>query len=61
MAINGKLIVRSLFRDKGYPVLNIIGLAIGFACSFAVLVWVKNELSYDKISTREGTYLQTHL
>jgi putative ABC transport system permease protein len=48
MIINVKLIARTLFKDKGYPVLNIIGLAIGFACSFAVLVWVKNELSYDK-------------
>jgi putative ABC transport system permease protein len=48
MIINVKLIARTLFRDKGYPFLNIIGLAIGFACSFAVLVWVKNELGYDK-------------
>lgn len=48
MKINTKLIARSLIRDKGYPVLNIIGLAIGFACAFVVIVWVKNELSYDK-------------
>jgi putative ABC transport system permease protein len=48
MIINLKLITRRLIKDKGYPVLNIIGLAIGFACAFAVLVWVKNEFSYDK-------------
>ena len=48
MTINFKLIARNLFRDKSHPVLNITGLAIGFACTFAVLVWVKNEVSYDK-------------
>lgn len=48
MNINVKLIVRSLFKDKSYPVLNIIGLATGFACAFVALVWLKNEFSYDK-------------
>jgi len=48
MIINHKLIVRTLIKDKSYPVLNIIGLAIGFACAFIVFVWVKNEFSYDK-------------
>jgi putative ABC transport system permease protein len=46
--INFRLILRNLFRIKSYTILNIIGLAIGFACAFAVIVWVKNELSYDK-------------
>jgi putative ABC transport system permease protein len=60
MNINFKLIIRSLFRDKGYPALNIIGLAIGFACSFAVLIWVKNELSYDEyLPAKERIYRLT--
>jgi len=46
--INLKLIIRNLFKIKSYTILNIIGLAIGFACSFAVIVWVKYEFSYDK-------------
>ncbi|MEI6048240.1 MAG: ABC transporter permease [Bacteroidota bacterium] len=48
MIINLKLISRTLFKDKSYPALNIIGLAIGFACAFVVYVWVNNEFSYDK-------------
>jgi putative ABC transport system permease protein len=48
MIINLKLISRTLFKDKSYPALNIIGLSIGFACAFVVFVWVKNEFSYDK-------------
>lgn len=46
--LNFRLILRNLFRIKGYTILNITGLAIGLACSIAVMVWVKNELSYDK-------------
>jgi putative ABC transport system permease protein len=46
--LNFRLILRSLLRNKSYTILNITGLAIGLACSIAVIVWVKNELSYDK-------------
>lgn len=46
--LNIKLILRNLFRIRTYTILNITGLAIGLACSIAVIVWVKNELSYDK-------------
>jgi putative ABC transport system permease protein len=46
--LNFRLIIRNLFRVKSYTILNITGLAIGLACSIAVIVWVKNELSYDK-------------
>jgi putative ABC transport system permease protein len=48
MKLNVKLISRNLLKSKIHFALNIIGLAIGLACSIAVIVWVKNELSYDK-------------
>jgi len=48
MILNFKLITRNLIHGKSHTVLNIIGLAIGFACAFVVIVWIKNELSYDK-------------
>ena len=48
MKINFKLITRSLNKGKSQTALNIIGLAIGFACTLAIIVWVRNELSYDK-------------
>jgi putative ABC transport system permease protein len=48
MQLNFRLIIRNLIKGKIYTALNITGLAIGFACAFAVIVWVKNELSYDK-------------
>jgi putative ABC transport system permease protein len=46
--MNIKLILRNLLKYKSHTVLNIIGLSIGLACSIAVMVWVRNELSYDK-------------
>jgi putative ABC transport system permease protein len=46
--LNIKLIFRNLIKSKSYTFLNIAGLGIGFACAFAVIVWVKYELSYDR-------------
>jgi putative ABC transport system permease protein len=45
---NFKLAFRNILKDKAYSVLNISGLAIGLASSILILLWVKNELSYDK-------------
>jgi len=60
MSLNRKLIVRTLIKDKSYPVLNIIDLTIGFACAFIVFVWVKNEFSYDKhLTTADRIYRLT--
>jgi putative ABC transport system permease protein len=60
MIINFKLITRNLVQSKGNTLINIIGLAIGFACSFAVIVWIKNEFSYDKyLPDADRTYRLT--
>jgi len=43
-----KLACRIILKDKGYSVLNIAGLSIGLASSILILLWVQNDLSYDK-------------
>jgi ABC-type antimicrobial peptide transport system permease subunit len=43
-----KLAYRNLIKDKAYSIINISGLAIGLASSILILLWVQNELSYDK-------------
>jgi putative ABC transport system permease protein len=48
MKLNFKLISRSLINVKSQTALNISGLAIGFACTLAIIVWLRNELSSDK-------------
>lgn len=41
---------RSLLRNKFYSAINISGLAAGLATGIMLLLWVQNELSYDKFN-----------
>src|SRR5215218_5586656 len=43
-----KIALRNLMRHKAYSLINISGLAIGMASSILILLWVQNELSYDR-------------
>jgi len=49
-----KLTYRNLIKDKAYSILNITGLAIGLASSILILLWVQNELSFDKFHKNAG-------
>ncbi|HMI59846.1 MAG TPA: ABC transporter permease [Puia sp.] len=43
-----KIAVRNLLRNKGFSIINITGLAIGMASALLILLWIQNELSYDR-------------
>jgi len=43
-----KIAYRNILKHKGISFLNILGLAIGIACSILILVFVIPEVSYDK-------------
>lgn len=43
-----KVIYRNLFRHKGFSVINITGLAIGMATTILILLWIQDEVSYDR-------------
>jgi putative ABC transport system permease protein len=43
-----KIAWRNIARQKGYSFINIFGLAMGIACCILIMVWVQNELSYDR-------------
>jgi ABC-type antimicrobial peptide transport system permease subunit len=43
-----KIALRNIIRHKGYSFINIAGLAVGMACCFLIILWVQDELSYDK-------------
>ena len=43
-----KIAWRSLWKNKFYTVINISGLAVGLATGIMLLLWVQNELSFDK-------------
>jgi putative ABC transport system permease protein len=42
-----KIALRKLRRQKVYAFINIAGLAVGLAACLLILLWVKDELSYD--------------
>jgi len=39
---------RNIRRHKGYSFINIAGLAVGMAACLLILLWVRDELSFDK-------------
>ncbi len=39
---------RNLLKNKTYSFINIAGLSIGITCSLLILLWVFDELSFDK-------------
>ncbi|MDR3712287.1 MAG: ABC transporter permease [Puia sp.] len=43
-----KIAFRNLRRSKGFSAMNIIGLAIGMASAIIILLWIQNEVSYDR-------------
>lgn len=42
------LAFRNLLRQKAFSIINITGLAIGLASSLTIMLWVKDEVSYDR-------------
>lgn len=43
-----KVAFRNIFKEKLYSVINIFGLAVGLAICLLILLFVKDELSYDR-------------
>ena len=43
-----KVAFRNLFRQRGYSLLNLLGLSLGIACGLLLTLHIKEELSYDK-------------
>ena len=47
---NLKLALRNLWKNKGYSAINIFGLAIGLAVCLLIMLFVLDELSYDRFN-----------
>ena len=43
-----KITLRNIGRNKAYSLINISGLAIGMACCILILLWIQDELSFDR-------------
>jgi len=49
-----KTALRTIRTHKFYSYINIIGLALGFACAFLMLVYIVFETSYDRYNLNAG-------
>jgi len=45
-----KLVLRNIIKYKGYSFINIAGLALGLTLFILIMLYVNNELSYDKFN-----------
>jgi len=62
LAWNGfKTAYRLFRRQKGYSFINVAGLAVGLAACLLILLWVKDELSYDRFHAGVNTVYRLYL
>jgi ABC-type antimicrobial peptide transport system permease subunit len=43
-----KIALRNIWRSKGFSFINMTGLAVGMASATLILLWIYNEVSYDR-------------
>jgi putative ABC transport system permease protein len=48
-----KVAFRNVIRNKVFSLINILGLAIGMASAVIILLWVQNEVSYDRFHAND--------
>ncbi len=49
-----KVAVRNIGRHRGHAFINIAGLAVGIACCLLILLWVRDETSFDRFNANAG-------
>jgi putative ABC transport system permease protein len=50
-----KVALRNILRHRTQSLINVFGLALGMTCCFLMLMWVVDEMSWDKFQTNAGT------
>ncbi len=56
-----KIAFRNLKKNKGYSLINIFGLAIGITSCVIILLYISNELSYDKFYKNAGSIYRVYV
>ena len=55
-----KIALRNLLKFKAYSLINILGLAIGVAACMMILLYINDELSYDKFNKKADQIYRIH-
>ncbi|KAA2245324.1 FtsX-like permease family protein [Chitinophaga agrisoli] len=51
---------RNLIRSKAFSAINILGMALGMACSLLIILWVQDERSVDKFHANGAQLYQVY-
>ena len=49
-----KIAWRNLWKNKSFSLINILGLALGMACSLLIMLWVKDEMAMDQFHENDA-------
>jgi putative ABC transport system permease protein len=55
-----KIAWRSLTRGKSFSIINISGLAVGMAGAILILLWLQNEISFDKFHKNKNRVYEVY-
>lgn len=50
----------NLVRNKVYSAINISGIAIGMVGAVLILLWLQNEISFDKFHAKKNNLYEVH-
>lgn len=53
-----KIAWRNILRNKGFSITNLSGLTIGMTCTILILLWVHDELNWDKFHSNHKDVYQ---
>jgi len=53
-----KVALRNIIKNKGYSFINISGLGIGMAATMLILLWVQNEIGFDRFHEKTDRIYQ---
>jgi ABC-type antimicrobial peptide transport system permease subunit len=53
-----RVALRKVRRQKGYSIITIAGLAVGLACCVLMMLWVKDELGFDRFHANRDSIVR---
>lgn len=55
-----KIGIRNLVKRKGFSFINIFGLAVGMASAMLILLWIQNEVSFDRFHKKRDRIYEVY-
>jgi len=55
-----KIVFRNISRQAGFTLINVTGLAVGLAASLLILMWVLDELSFERFNEKAEQIFMVH-